>query len=49
MFIYYNQLMHNYFIKVYVTTVFCVIYTPYNSSFSVCFLKYKNLISWFIV
>ena len=25
---YYNQLMHNHLIKVYITIVFCVIYTP---------------------
>ena len=25
---YYNQLMHNCVIKVYITSVFCVIYTP---------------------
>jgi hypothetical protein len=25
---YYNQLMHNYFIEVYITTAFCVIYIP---------------------
>jgi len=28
LFFYYNQLMHNSLIKVYIKTVFCVIYTP---------------------
>jgi uncharacterized membrane protein YvlD (DUF360 family) len=41
--------MHNSFIKVYITTVFWVICTPCNSSFSFYFLQYKNLISWFIL
>ena len=30
--VYYNQLMHNYLITVYVTTVFCVIYNPVSWS-----------------
>ena len=42
LFLYYNQLMHDYFIKVYIATVFCVIHTPYSSSRSFCFFTIQK-------